>query len=85
MNCVRCGNNLTFDEKYTLGYWCFECDSVIGHFTGEVAKQEDFKFKVGDMANGRETSEEIIEVSSYVRALEELVERSNLYIEKIDK
>ncbi len=43
------------------------------------------KFKVGDIANGVETSEEIIEADSYVDALEMLIERANLYCHSIDE
>lgn len=37
------------------------------------------KFKIGDIANGIETSEQIIEAEDYVEALERLVKDSNLY------
>lgn len=41
------------------------------------------KFRVGDMANGVETSEEIIEAESYLDALEMVVGDANLYCEPI--
>lgn len=34
------------------------------------------KFKVGDIANGIHTSEEIIDVKNYIEALEQLIERA---------
>ena len=37
------------------------------------------KFKVGDIANGVETSELIIEARNYVEALETVVADANLY------
>lgn len=43
------------------------------------------KFKIGDKANGVETSEEIIEVNDYIEALEQLIEGANLYCEPADK
>lgn len=43
-----------------------------------------YKFKIGDMANGTETSEEIIEADNYVEALKQLVENANLYCEPAD-
>ena len=43
------------------------------------------RFRIGDTANGIETSEEIIEVESYVKALECLVESANLYCEPVEE
>ena len=37
------------------------------------------KFKVGDVANGVETSEQIIEANDYLSVLEQLVKDANLY------
>ena len=43
------------------------------------------EFRVGDKANGRETSERIIEADDYLSVLEELVETANLYCKPKDK
>jgi len=43
-----------------------------------------YKFRVGDTANGQETSEEIIEANNYVEALEQLIEHCNLYCKPAD-
>ena len=43
------------------------------------------KYKVGDMANGQQTSEEIIETDDYVKALETVIEQANLYCEPADE
>lgn len=42
------------------------------------------RFKIGDMANGYETSEQIVEFDDYVEALEQLVEDANLYCKPAD-
>jgi hypothetical protein len=41
------------------------------------------KFRVGDIANGVETSEEIIEAENELEALRQLVADANLYCEEI--
>ena len=42
------------------------------------------KFRVGDIANGVKTSEQIIGAKDYETALEQLVVRANLYCEPVD-
>ena len=42
------------------------------------------KFKVGDIANGIETSEEIIDVPDYISALEQVLEIANIYVYPYD-
>ncbi len=43
------------------------------------------KFRVGDIANGVKTSEEIIEANNYLDALKMIVEDANLYCEPIEE
>ena len=43
-----------------------------------------YKFRVGDIANGQETSEEIIEAKDELSALKQLVNDSNLYCEEVE-
>ena len=43
------------------------------------------EFRIGDIASGIRTSEEIIETESYVEALEYLVENANLYCEVVEE
>ena len=42
-------------------------------------------FRIGDIANEQETSDETIECNDYVSALEKLVEEANLYCKPADK
>lgn len=43
------------------------------------------KFKIGDIANGIQTSEQIIEEKDYISALENILKRCNVYCEPADK
>ena len=42
------------------------------------------KYKIGDMSNGQEVSEVIIECDNYVDALERTVEDANLYCRPVE-
>lgn len=43
------------------------------------------KFRIGDMVDGQELSEQTIEAKDYVSALEQLVEDANLYCEPVNE
>jgi hypothetical protein len=44
-----------------------------------------YKFKIGDIANGVETSETIVEANDYIQALERVVASANLYVKGADE
>ena len=41
------------------------------------------KFRIGDIANGEKTSEQIIKSESYIKALEQVLNECNLYCEPV--